>query len=596
MMTHPMSPTLRGLSGAVVLGAGATYAASTHRWVLGGDCGELATLFATGGIAHPPGYPTMVLWLRLFHWLPVSTPAYGSALATAILAMLAVLALQRACLAWGASAGTAAFVSAIYAFSPLTWELATAPEVFAMSSLFAGIILSIAGPKRAVGGAASAVLLGAVAGVALGDHQSIVLLAPIGLLGAWRGARESKRPAAAALAAVVAFVVGLVAPYVYEYVLAKTADPLTTPMWLEEASVRGIWFHFERVAYGTLSLTGSGAARHPIEHLLALGRALFVETRGLPLVFVAALALAPSRRKLAALARPEIVALVASFLLAGPLLIGSFDLALDGVAANIARRFYLLPELLVCLMAAIAIESLALPLANRDGWMAGVVALVAVLDGFAGWSTVQEHGRPSVALYLENALRTAPPNAILVGSGDQRWGGFMYARYALKERPDVFFLAPRLLPQAWYRRLAGAMTGVDFATPEGKAIGPKTTIARLLASGRPVLFTDWTDAKIVDTPHYSVGPLMHIVAPGETPPTDDALEAMNEAAFASFEIESTVPDDPRGWAYPLQVDYARAWIELAVRFEEGGKEPQAQECLARGATFAPWLVRSTPRE
>ena len=396
--------------------------------------------------------------------------------------------------------------------------------------------------------------------------------------------------------AVAAFFVGLAAPYAYEYAIATTANPATTPMWIEEASLRGVWFHFERVAYGTLSLTGSGAARHPLAHVTALVTSLLFETRGLPLVLVVALALAPSRRALGAIPRAERMALVASFVLAGPLFVSLFDLPLDGVATQIARRFYLLPELLVCLASAIAIEALALPLASRERWVAAVVVFVAAVDAAVGLADVREYGRPSVALYIDNALRTAPPNAILVGTGDQRWGGFMYARYGLHERPDVFFLAPRLLPQEWYRRLATRMTGVDFTTPAGTAIGPKTTIARLLASGRPVLYTDWPDEKIVDTPHYSVGPLMRIVAPGEAPPSDDALRALNDSTFATFAVESSVPRDPHGWAYPLQVDYARAWIELAVRLEAAGKEEPAQDCLARGAAFAPWLVRSRASE
>ena len=544
-MTQRSPPLLRALSGAIVVGSGAVYAASAPRWIVGGDSGELAALYAAGGIAHPPGYPTMVLWLRLLHVLPVATPALGAGLATAISAMLAVLALQRACVAWGASLAVAAFVSAIYAFSPLAWELGSAPEVFAMNALFAGIILTLAGPKRPLGGAAGAVML-----------------------------------------------VFFAAPYGYEYAVAKTSNPLTTPMWIEEASLRGVWFHFERVAYGTLSLTGNGAARHPLAHVVALSSALVVETRGLPLVLAAPLFVAPARRALRAFPRAEIAALVASFLLAGPLFVGAFDLPFDGVATNIARRFYLLPELLVALMSAIALESLSLPLANRERWIVGVVAAVASLDVVVGLGAVREHNRPSVALYIENALRAAPPNAILVGTGDQRWGGFLYARYALHERPDVFFLAPRILPQAWYRRLAAAMTGADLSTPEGKATGPKTTLARLLATGRPVLYTDWPDAKLVDTPHYSVGPLMRILAPGETPPTDDELLSMNEATFASFSVESSAPTDPSSWAYPLQVDYARAWIELAVKLEDAGREQPAQDCLARGAAFAPWLVRA----
>jgi len=64
----------RTLLPAIVALSAVGYTATAPHWILGGDNGEFATMYAVGGIAHPPGYPSMVLWLRLWHWLPVDSP------------------------------------------------------------------------------------------------------------------------------------------------------------------------------------------------------------------------------------------------------------------------------------------------------------------------------------------------------------------------------------------------------------------------------------------------------------------------------------------------------------------------------------------
>src|SRR5580704_7073110 len=138
----PTARASRALLPVLVLLAAVGYALTAPRWILGGDNGEFSSLYATGGIAHPPGYPSMVIWLRLWHWLPTDSPAYGASLATVILGVLAVWTVQRACLAWGASTGATAFASAVYAFSPMAWKMGCHAEVFAMNAMFGGGLLA----------------------------------------------------------------------------------------------------------------------------------------------------------------------------------------------------------------------------------------------------------------------------------------------------------------------------------------------------------------------------------------------------------------------------------------------------------------------
>src|SRR4051794_16104717 len=79
-----------------------------------GDNAEFATLGATGGTAHPSGYPLYLLWLRASSWLPGSA-AHAAAVATAILGAAAIVVLHAACRAWGARPLAATATCALFA-------------------------------------------------------------------------------------------------------------------------------------------------------------------------------------------------------------------------------------------------------------------------------------------------------------------------------------------------------------------------------------------------------------------------------------------------------------------------------------------------
>ena len=135
----------------IALAALMVYAWSAPAWVLGGDNGELVTIMARGGVAHPPGYPLYVMILRSVAWIPAN-PAHASALVTAVIGAAAVVALHRACKVWGASAGAAAIATATFAASPLMWRLSTEAEVFALNALIALAFVIAAAPGSPVNG------------------------------------------------------------------------------------------------------------------------------------------------------------------------------------------------------------------------------------------------------------------------------------------------------------------------------------------------------------------------------------------------------------------------------------------------------------
>jgi hypothetical protein len=137
------APRDRSTAALVALVAAAAYLPTAARSVLGGDNGEFATLFHAPGVAHPPGYPLYLLYLRALSGLPAASPAHGAALATALLGAAAAAALFSAGRAWGASRGASAFAALAWALSSLPWRLATQAEVFALNALLAALFAFI---------------------------------------------------------------------------------------------------------------------------------------------------------------------------------------------------------------------------------------------------------------------------------------------------------------------------------------------------------------------------------------------------------------------------------------------------------------------
>jgi hypothetical protein len=584
----------RPVRGAVVLAATTAYVLTAARYVLGGDNGEFATLSFTGGVAHPPGYPLYVMYLRALSWAPASSPAHNASLSTAVLGVLAVALMQRAAMAWGASAFAAALVSAVYAFAPITWQLATHAEAFALNALIALAILVLAAPRCDIAPTKRLALLGLAAGLGLSNHHSIILLAPVGMFAVVTTLRAATRPIAAAASGALAFLVGLT-PYAYLVVQARRADAAW--IWGDPRDLASLLHHVLRVDYGTTELGISSHGRAPLAHLAALGKRLFTDYLGMPLsavVVFAAWVRARARAHPGSRWSGATIALFATFLLAGPVFVAWFNLPPREIGALIAERFYLLPATVLCVLAAPGVDRILPTLGERPKVAALLVSMTAAVGALLAYPSVREHHRPTVELYVRNALRIAPARSIIAGTGDHRFGGFLYARYALGLRTDVVFVNPRLLLGDWYPVRISRTLGFEVVRGKDRVLDGAALTTQLLSTGRPLFFTDWFARGLeIHAPSYPLGPLVRIVPRVTDIPLPDALLAANEAVEGELEIEPNPPRDPHTWSGDLQKDYARPWSVLADAFRRARREgdgKRAEACERRARALAPWLV------
>ena len=126
-----------------------TTMASGLTWANGGsDGGDLITAAATGGIAHPSGYPLFLLLARFFQLLPVSSLAFRTNLMSAFFAVLTALLVYKIVhryllLELGEGTASIAGLSAGYAtgLSPLFWSQAVITEVYTLHAFLTALVL-----------------------------------------------------------------------------------------------------------------------------------------------------------------------------------------------------------------------------------------------------------------------------------------------------------------------------------------------------------------------------------------------------------------------------------------------------------------------
>ncbi len=534
--------------------------------IVDGDNAEMSTLAVLGGRAHPSGYPLYVLWLRATSWLPGESAAHTAALATAILGAAAVVALFKACRAWGARAPAATLATAMYAASPLVLIWHTQAEVFALNALVVATVLWLAAAAGPVRGIRRATLLALVAGLGMSDHLTCVFAAPVGLYGLYLGVREAPQRTVVVLAAALGGLALGLAPYIY---LALAPD--TAISWGHSAGLGDVLAHALRRDYGSLSFAPHGAIAPLSASLIAAGRGVGRAWWWLPgAIGLATLAWLSVRRR-AGESRVPWIALALSTLLAGPLFVSRFNLMPEGLFLHMLQRFYLLPILLLGVPVAVGLDRLAgarVALARSPfGALLGVLAL-PVLAAPALAPTRAEH-TTAMETAIINTLRALPPNAAMITNADDFAFGVIYVQQVLGVRRDVISITWPMMSYDWYRDRAAARGATFDPSPSNDPASVRLA-TQLLATGHPV-YVDEGASRILNTfPAYPFAGFLHVLPRGAPLPGVDAIAAENREAYAKFDLDYPTPGPDDGYPTIANMRYAATWYRIAKAYADAG--------------------------
>lgn len=147
----------------------------------GSDGGDLIAAAATGGVAHPTGYPVYLLIARLFQWMPIGSLAYRTNLLSAFAAVFAALLVYGMVTRSLSERNWLAGLISAYAFglAPLLWSQAVITEVYALHALFVALILYVAAVPLSLTSKQQDCAQGLIFGLAMGNHVTTILLLPV---------------------------------------------------------------------------------------------------------------------------------------------------------------------------------------------------------------------------------------------------------------------------------------------------------------------------------------------------------------------------------------------------------------------------------
>ena len=235
------------------------------------DAGELIVAAATGGVAHPPGFPLFLLLGRLFTLLPVGTPAFLVAALSAVTSAGAALGiyLTACCLLEGPHRRLLALAAALLTATAFSvWEWATVAEVYGLNlCLFTLVLWGVARWHQAVpGGSASRnalILVACLGGLGAANHTTtfailggttlVTLLVPLSRGSILRGEARRGRTVLLLLAALLL----PLSLYLYLPLAARSGSAMN---WGDPRDASALLRHVTGWQYQEY-LTGGSAAR-----------------------------------------------------------------------------------------------------------------------------------------------------------------------------------------------------------------------------------------------------------------------------------------------------------------------------------------------
>jgi 4-amino-4-deoxy-L-arabinose transferase-like glycosyltransferase len=407
----------------------------------GTDGGDLIAAAYNLGVPHPPGYPTYSLLAWLFTRLPMGAIAYRVNLLSAVCTAGAV-ALLYACAQYLLPARgrvrlllpTATALT--FAFASLPWSQAVIAEVYGLLALLATLLLWLLLRWRAAGSDRHLWLAALVLGLGLGNHLTLIFVAPAALILLWRQRGRWQR-VRVLLPCLVLFLAGL-GVYAYLPLAARHnppvnwGNPVTWDRFLWVVTARQYHpfaFGLEPAAWpGRLAawadLMGRQFGWWGLALALAGGWWAWHRDRALALAGLAWMVLAGGYAFFYRFGDSYVYLLPVVMLLAlcwGEGLRGMLQLAL-------ARW----PQ--------------------RPGLPLIVVVLLPLLSLGLHWAAVDPDDDGQAQAYAYQALEVVEAGSLIVVRGDGPTFALWYGLYAEGRRPDVATVNGPLLAYTWYRR------------------------------------------------------------------------------------------------------------------------------------------------
>jgi hypothetical protein len=464
-------------------------------WANGGsDGGDLITAAATGGVAHPTGYPVYLLLARLFQLLPIGSLAFRTNLMSALAAVIAALLVYdlvvRSLSPANGNQNWGAGLAAAYAFglSPLIWSQAVITEVYALQALFVIIILYLSSDVSLLYFSQKQLdrLMGLTFGLAVGNHITTILLLPVFLSPIFfrnplvlSGEIEKRQPGLSSLRRRLAWLgMGLLVYFILP-LRALSQPPVN---WGNPVTLGGFgWLVSGRLYQDQLFVLTLPSVWSRVQ----AAAALLIEQFGIPGLVIGMIGL--------------IVFYKSSHLYRNTIWTFFAYCTFSIVYATDDSFMYLIPAFL-CFAIWIGLGMGGLMIISvqksRKIGVAGCILFILYLFILAGnhWQQVDASQDLRAQHFGEEVLAKAPANAIVFAKGDKAIFTMWYFHYALQNRPDLAVVVTDLLSFDWYQETLHS----NYPSLELPGSFPFAETVAAFNPERPVCYIEYTNKAQID--------------------------------------------------------------------------------------------------
>ena len=425
----------------------------------GADGGDLITAAATGGVAHPTGYPTYLLLARSFQMLPVGSIAFRTNLLSLVFAILTLLLVYYTFVhltgPFPESRVAGLFAALAFGLSPLFWSQAVITEVYTVQTFFEALLLFLLfshGQVLKHHPIGLDFLIGLVYGLAMGNHLTTIFAFPlviaVGVIHTenalnLQGKTISNNPKTrwsirwkVLLYRILGAFVGLMI-YLSLYFRARSGSPVN---WGDPVTLKNLFWLVSGKLYA------ANLVAFP-QGYLAIKLRAWVQVSAKQVGIIG-------------------------------LILGLWGLY---CAKNVSREFmfstfylfvafvlfsfiYSTSDSFVYLIFALLVLSLWVGIGTAETikWVSkirtglGVVLsliffLLLALHGLKTYNLVDASKNTDAIAFGEKVMTIAPPQALVFTEGDKDSFTLWYYVYVLKQRQDMAVIVTNLLPYDWYR-------------------------------------------------------------------------------------------------------------------------------------------------
>jgi hypothetical protein len=463
----------------------------------GSDGGDLAAAAATGGVAHPTGYPLYLIVAHIFQCLPLGSLAFRTNLLSAVAmgsasALIYTLVQNRSAASpnnkypWlpGLVAGYAA------GLAPLIWSQAVITEVYGLQALLVAFILYLYTTPTPISPQARRCLdcwRGLILGMAAGNHvTTLLLLPPVIILGSINQTAEigpgwlkSLRIDRGAFFRQLGMLTLGLCVYLIVPLRASMHPPVN---WGNAISWERFWWLISAQLYRAYYLQPNGSE---IWWRVQSVTALLLQQFGLSGVIMGLIGLIVFGR----------FSRLYLFTFWTAVIFTAFAVVYETTDSYI----YLIPMILsFAIWIGLGIESTAIRIPRYSQQIRIMLSLLLLL-ALAGRAVINvdqvdassdfraEH-------FAKEVLSSAPANAILFAEGDRAVFTLWYFHFALGERPDLTVIAVDLLHFDWYQEnLQANYPSLVLPTPF-----PWSESITVANPSLPVCYVQYSDATMID--------------------------------------------------------------------------------------------------